>query len=288
MRNFQLSELLQGGIDWAFAQWPQQQPSDKLLSRCRVVGHRGYFDNLNIFENTLPAFQNCIDHGIWGVELDIRWTQDLHPVVLHDTDCGRVYGRPNIEPARYPLSLLRQRAPFIPTLQEVVDLCGFKVHLMIELKESLSDPDHQKVRHLSHILQRLRPEIDFHLMSFSNEQLKHIDFVPKKSLLGIAEWNLMEMSSQVLHSEYGGITGHYLLMNKNMIKTHQEAGQKVGVGFISSTNSLFREINRGVDWVFTNHPLSIQQCLKNSRTQVKKKMSSIEPDYLTSGELKHL
>lgn len=228
---------------------------------CRPVAHRGQHDNFNVIENTLPAFETCARNKIWGIEFDLRWTEDLEPVVLHDPDCGRVFGRPNISPARYTLKMLRQHAPHIPTLAEVVDHFGLQLHLMIELKESLSDPDNVKIKRLQEILSRLRPAEDYHFMSFSTEILKRVDFVTPKACLGIAEFNVKEMSQECLKRSFGGLTGHYLLLKQKLIDEHHQAEQKVGVGFVASRNSLRRELSRGIDWVFTNHPLKVKQWL---------------------------
>lgn len=253
------TDVLQYSVDGFFAQLPQKKPSLKHLRFSKIIAHRGHHDNTQVFENTLAAFDSCLKSRIWGIELDVRWTEDLFPVVLHDQDCGRVFGRPSLKPSRYTLRMLRQHAPMIPTLQEVVDLFGLQIHLMIELKESLSDPDNIKVQRLLDILRALRPGIDYHLMSFSTEILKRVDFLPPDCMLGIADWDLGEMSKECLNRNYGGLTGHYLFMTPSLIELHHQHQQKIGVGFIKSPNSLYREINRKVDWIFTNHPLQLKK-----------------------------
>lgn len=270
------NEILQSSSDPIFSLLPQPRPTPKRSLQSKVIAHRGVFDNRHIFENTLDSFTQCMEHKIWGLELDLRWTEDLHPIILHDRDCGRVFGRPEIIPQLHTLDLLRQRAPFIPTLQEALDLCGFQIHLMIEIKESLSDPHNLKISRLAQCLKNLRPGIDYHFMSFSPEWLKRIDFVPPQTLLTIADWNLKQMSSWTLQYNWGGITGHYLLMSQKVINLHHQAQQKTGVGFISSRNSLYREVNRGVDWLFTNHPIQIQSWLDDliKKTSVQDPSSS--------------
>ncbi|MCC7403882.1 MAG: glycerophosphodiester phosphodiesterase [Bdellovibrionales bacterium] len=262
MSSASFDQFLQNRLDDFFSLWPQPTPSITRLRNCRLVAHRGQHDNFNVLENTLPAFETCVRNQIWGIELDLRWTEDLEPIILHDPDCGRVFGRPNIVPSRLSFRLLKQQAPFIPSLAEVVDEFGLQLHLMIELKESLSDPDNRKVRRLTEILQKLRPAEDYHFMSFSSEILKRVDFVPSTTCLGIAEWNVQEMSAECLKRSFGGITGHYLLLNQKVVERHHQANQKVGAGFIASRLSLWRELNRGVDWIFTNNSLQTKQWLE--------------------------
>ena len=52
-----------------------------------IVAHRG--DWRNAPENSLEAFQNCIDEGIDAVEIDIRETKDGELVVMHDKTLNR-------------------------------------------------------------------------------------------------------------------------------------------------------------------------------------------------------
>lgn len=48
----------------------------------RLLAHRGL--RTLAPENTLAAFQLCRDHGIAGVELDVRLSRDGLPVIIHD------------------------------------------------------------------------------------------------------------------------------------------------------------------------------------------------------------
>ena len=66
------------------------------------------------------------------------------------------------------------------------------------------------------------------------------------------------LSRLALQRSLGGLTGHYLLVNRRKIDAHHRAGQKVGTGFVDSANCLFREIHRGVDWVFSNRAAYLQ------------------------------
>ena len=69
------------------------------------------------------------------------------------------------------------------------------------------------------------------------------------------------MSRCSLQKNYGGIAGHYLFITDARLRYHQQNGQNVGTAYIRSRNSLFREISRGVDWVFSNHACKIQNIL---------------------------
>jgi glycerophosphoryl diester phosphodiesterase len=40
---------------------------------------------------------------------------------------------------------------------------------------------------------------------------------------------------------------------------HHRKRQRVGTGYIASPGCLFRELNRGVDWIFSNHAEGLQR-----------------------------
>ena len=127
-------------FDRLFQRIPRRCPQQQILRRCKIVTHRGEFDNHRVFENTLPAFDRALALGVWGLEFDVRWTRDLCPVVIHDPDTRRVFGGETFI-ARTCYADLNVSYPMIPTLEEVVDRYGGRVHLMVELKrETLPAP----------------------------------------------------------------------------------------------------------------------------------------------------
>ena len=65
----------------------------------------------------------------------MRWTSDLQPVVIHDTNTGRVFGI-DLVVAETNLQELQRQTPDIPTLAAVVERFGGKTHLMVELKRN--------------------------------------------------------------------------------------------------------------------------------------------------------
>ncbi|WP_237759234.1 hypothetical protein [Legionella erythra] len=57
-----------------------------------------------------------------------------------------------------------------------------------------------------------------------------------------------------------------MLLSNKKIKALKAAGQQVGVGFIDSKNSLYRELNRGIRWVFTNRAEHISALLSKIKS----------------------
>ena len=183
-------------IDWAFSRRPRPHPGIERLQSCRIISHRGEHDNRRVFENTLVAFDAAVAQGVWGIEFDLRWTRDLAPVVIHDADLRRLFGR------------------------------------------------------------------DFHLLSLAPEMFRLINFAPAAAFVPVARLNFAGLRRLAMQEGYGGVAGHYALVGDSSIQRLHAAGQKVGTGYPRSRNCLFREIHRGVDWIFSNHAGEVQRLIR--------------------------
>ncbi|MFZ0613207.1 MAG: glycerophosphodiester phosphodiesterase family protein [Desulfobacterales bacterium] len=248
------------GTNAFFRHYPQPRPPAERLAQCRIISHRGEHDNRRIIENTLPAFRAAAAGGSWGIEFDVRWTRDRRPVVSHDPDARRLFGRA-ISIRQTDFSDLKRACPMIPTLDEVVRACGRKVHLMVELKdEPFDDIAHQR-RVLEAHFAGLTPVTDFHMMSLAPEVLEVFAVVPPAARLPIAQAHVGAMSRLAADRHYGGLLGHCLLVTDRLVRHHAAMGQKVGTGFADSVNCLFREINRHVTWIFSNRAVALQEVI---------------------------
>lgn len=245
-------------VDLFFSRWPQPVPTLERLKGCKIISHRGEHDNRTVIENTLPAFDIARDAGVWGIEFDIRWTKDLYPVVFHDPDLNRLF-HTDRKISEFSRDELQQDFPMIPTLADVIQKYGKTLHLMVEIKEEVyPDPEYQN-QVLKNLFSSLAPEKDFHILSLSQEMFSILTFVHKSVFLPVSEMNFIQLSKLAFKNRYCGISGHYLFLSDLLLKKHRNIGQKTGTGFISSQNALFRELNRGIDWIFSNHAIKIQQ-----------------------------
>lgn len=251
--------------DLFFARWPQPVPSREKLLNCKIVSHRGEHDNQTVIENTIEAFHRVHQAGIWGIEFDIRWTRDLHPVVFHDPDLKRLF-QSDLRISELTRSEIRKQFPRIPDLGEVIQQYGKKLHFMVEMKkEPYPDPEHQN-QVLKDLFAPLTPRADYHIMSLSPELFPQLTFADRSCFLPIAETNFIRLSRLAYEKGYCGITGHYLFLSNSLLKKHRNRNQKVGTGFPGSRHALFRELNRGIDWIFSNHALKLQD-IRNQALQ---------------------
>ena len=245
-------------IDGFYAIWPQPYPGKDLLKNCKIISHRGEHDNQSVFENTLSAFDKSQENNVWGIECDLRWTKDLQPVIIHDPDLLRVFGL-NVKVCQVSLSELKSKCSSVPSLKEVIQRYGKKIHLMLEIKEEqYPDPVYQN-QVLTDMFSSLKPKDDFHILTLRPQMFKVINFVPKSTFIPIARLNFFKLSKLARHENYFGFAGHYFLLTKAILKKHHALHQKVGTGYISSKNCLFRELNRGVEWIYSNNAAELQR-----------------------------
>jgi glycerophosphoryl diester phosphodiesterase len=232
-------------------------PDYRRLRGCKIVAHRGSCDNRLVMENTMAAFDRAAEAGVWGLEMDIRWTRDQIPVVFHDPDLNRLYGRAETI-ATFSLNELQRQYPAIPSLREVVVRFGQKTHLMIEVKNQSWPARRIQDQCLAEVLQPLTPVRDFHLMTLDPIQPQPFRCLPPRAWVAIAEGWPGSSSRWVQRHRWGGVCGHYLLVGKTMIDRHHQESQRIGTGYIESCSCLFRELNRGVDWIFSNNAVVLQ------------------------------
>lgn len=247
-------------VNQIMAIMPRPKPPQPLLDEACVIAHRGAHDrSQGIIENTDAAFARALACGCWGIELDVRATADGVLVVHHDPNLLRLWQRPDVI-SQLPFQTLRALVPAIPTLAEVVDRYGKRMHLFIEIKVSLHGD------YLYDHLKALTPMDDYHLISLNETLLTPLKRFPRAALMLVPEHhNVSQFCRISLKKHYGGVLGHYLLLTNKKIKPLVVAGQQVGVGFIDSQNSLYRELNRGIRWVFTNQAQRIRRVLAREK-----------------------
>ncbi len=257
-----MQNLLVRLTDRIFAAAPRRVRGRVALDGCRIVSHRGEHDNRAVLENTTAAFDRADKAGVWGLELDVRWTRDRHPVVFHDASALRLYGADRrIE--NMDMRTLQLEFPLIPLLTDIVSRYGGRLHLMVEIKCMGSEPASQNER-LRRAFSGLSPMKDYHLLSLDPTVLDKIQFAPQRSLLPIAEINVRSLSDLALRKGCGGIAGHYLLMSGAVLRRHRRCNQEVGTGFVDSKNCLYREAARGVKWLFSNRAAEMQEIVRKS------------------------
>lgn len=139
----------------------------------RPIAHRG-LHNAEFPENSMPAYQNAIDHN-FNIEIDVHVTNDGEMVVFHDDNLKRVCGVNKVikrctlqELKSYPL-LDKAGNPTeyrMPTLKEFLQLVDGKVGILCEIK-GLLPIDFSIVRETIKVLKEVDYKGNIALQSFN-------------------------------------------------------------------------------------------------------------------------
>lgn len=235
-----------------------RQPTLTQLQQAHIVAHRGQHDgNQQILENTVPAFDPVVAAGVASIEFDIRYTADDEPIVLHDANLSRVFGHAG-QVDQLKWSVLRQRAPQIPHLEDILARYSGRVHCMIELKTRGSQRAENRLREY---LAPLRPAQDYHIMAQDTRFFEALNELPGHIRIPIATTNLPTIRNWCRHHECGGMAGPFPLINQTDIDLARQTRRLIGSGYITRQAILMHEIARGIGWIFTDHPLYLQQML---------------------------
>ncbi|NMA22946.1 MAG: glycerophosphodiester phosphodiesterase [Spirochaetales bacterium] len=107
----------------------------KVFEKPLLFGHRG--DSAHHTENTLTAFEACIEAKIDGIELDVQLCKSGQLVVFHDSTLSRLCGIDRRVDEMTLDELKEVRLPGdeqIPTLSEVFSTIGSHLVYDLELK----------------------------------------------------------------------------------------------------------------------------------------------------------
>lgn len=241
-------KIVEKTLDWYFACLPRKKPHSKQIAEVQLIAHRGAHEQaLKIIENTHAAFARAETLGCWGIELDVHATADEILVVNHDSSLQRIWDK-DLMIADLSFAQLRQLVPDIPSLSEVIERYGKKMHLFIELKTPF-----RAEAALQKALQNLVPCEDYHLLSLDEPLFASFTLFDKKLMFLVPVHNNVARFCQLsLQKGYGGVLGHYVMLTNKKIKMLENAQQQVGVGQVNSVFGLYRELNRGLRWIFSN------------------------------------
>lgn len=252
---------LAGLAEAVIAAVPRRAPGRAALANAKLVAHRGQRDGQRVRENTFAAFDPVIAAGVPAIEFDVRFTRDHEPVVVHDDDLQRVFGRPE-RIVDTDWATLRRIAPDLPHLDALLARYAERAHLMIELKTRGAK---QAERRLAELLTPLRPATDFHILSLRPGLFALLSELPSNCRIPVAKLDLAEQFRWALAHPCGGLAGPQMLMRASQIRRLRAERDFVGSGFVSRTGALWREIGRGVEWIFSNNPVPLQRALDRAR-----------------------
>ena len=226
-----------------------------------IMAHRGF--SAAAPENTMPAFQKCIDEGFSAAELDVQMLKDGTIIVMHDDNLKRTTGvDKNVWEVTYDEIKDLDNGRFfdesfagteIPTLDEVIKLAGSgkdKLYLNIEIKRNGHDEG---------ITQKVVDII------VANDYIANCDVTSQdyKTLEEIREINPSVLTAYTSAIGIGNIESldaadiisiqETFATYENIERIHR-AGKHVFVWTVNEKDTMERLVSLNVDAILTNDP----------------------------------
>ena len=265
--EFKWEPWLMALVDGLIRRWGRRSPTREQWRQVRLIAHRGDHDNARILENTLPAFDRAVNAGVWGIEMDMRWTRDHQPVIFHDHDLSRMFHCP-LPLCGLTLAELKRRFPQVPTLAQVITRYGRRAHLMLEVKPAAHVPAGKRNHVLGQHLKGLKAGRDYHLLALDLPLLRELYGVPARAKLPIAYLRISNLTRFIRREKYGGLCGHYLLLAYHPAVRPIRRMKRIGVGFADNWAVLKWIAARDVAWIFSNQAVALEQRRRVRLTQI--------------------
>ncbi len=237
-----------------------------------VLAHRG--DLAHAPENTLPSFQQAIQKGADGVELDAKLTVDGHVIVIHDPTLERTTnGKGRV--ASFTLEDVRKldagswfnekfHGTKVPLLEEVFETVGKEKLINIELT-NYSTPRDGLVDKVCELIKRHNNQSQIIFSSFFASNLKRgaqlLPEVPRGLLAmpGIA--GVWTRSFGFMFGEYQALHPHISSVSREQVQRVHRLNRRVHVWTANTPMEALKLRDYGVDGLFTDDPQTVLQAL---------------------------
>ena len=200
-----------------------------------LLGHRGARVSAGVSENTLPAFDLCLDHGCDGFEFDLRLAACGQAVVCHDP---KIRG---ITVSKVPCSQLDG----LPRLEDVLQRYSQRCFLDIELKVR-----NLESKTLDALLQT-PPECGCVVSSFVPDIVMELKGRSATVPVGIiCEKPAQLESGRQLPVDY--VIAHQSLVDQRLVSEIHQTGKKLLVWTVNQKSKMLRLAEWGVDGIIAD------------------------------------
>jgi glycerophosphoryl diester phosphodiesterase len=237
-----------------------------------ILAHRG--DLAHAPENTLPSFQQAIQKGADGVELDAKLTSDGHVIVIHDTTVDRTTDGKGRIPS-FTLDAIRAldagswfdpkfSGAKVPLLSEVFETVGKDKLINIELT-NYATPRDGLVLKVCALIQKHNNQKQIIFSSFFPSNLKiaaqTLPEIPRGLLAmpGIA--GVWARSFGFMFGDYQALHPHISNASREQIQRVHRLKRRVHVWTGNTPEEIMRLKNWDVDGIFSDDPQTAVQAL---------------------------
>jgi len=214
-----------------------------------IMGHRGAAALEP--ENTLRSIERAMEIGVDAVEIDVRLSKDRELVVIHDSTVDRTTNGSG-PVSGYLLDDLKKldagEGQTIPTLQEVMELIGHKVKLVIELKEEETE------RMVVELIKRNNLDDNVYVISFWHELVKAVKVIESCIKTGVLLVGCPVDTCVASQASADALVMKYNFVNRHFVDMVHKDGLKVFVWNIDDRHLLKPYVDMGVDGIGSNDP----------------------------------
>lgn len=227
------------------------------FSKNRVVAHRGAWRKKNVLQNSVRSFQNAVELGCQGSELDVWLTADNKVVLSHDP---QVYGLEveNTTSLQLFQQTINEKDP-VPSLQELLIAARAQnvTHPIIEIKDSQKGLERtlQLADSVVNIVHRMKMQGYVEYISFNYEVLKRIrELDPTARILYL--WEGKKELKDLVNDRISGIDYSYYAyrQDKELLKKAKSMGLLTNVWTVNDAEELLFHYQQGVDYITTDEP----------------------------------
>ena len=230
-----------------------------------ILAHRGDFAHAP--ENTLPSFQQAIQKGADGVELDAKLTSDGHVIVIHDSTVDRTTDSRG-KVASFTLESIRKfdaglwfnekfRGTKVPLLEEVFETIGKDKLINIELT-NYSTPRDGLVDKICELIRKHNNQSQILFSSFfvSNLKIASQQFpqIPRGLLAMPGLLGLWARSFGFMFGDYQALHPHISNASPEQVQRVHRIHRRVHVWTANTPEEITRLKQWGVDGIFTDNP----------------------------------
>jgi glycerophosphoryl diester phosphodiesterase len=251
----------------------------KLRTRPLNIGHRGCRGNLP--ENSMESFAYALEFAD-GFELDTQLSQDLVPIVLHDSTLDRTTnskGYASTIKSHELTSILLSNGEPLPRLESVLERFGNKTIINVEIKKELTlKSTIQSVRSIGNAILKTRFNREKMIVSsfspltlyycqkfFPRIQRAQLIADPKTSgIKGFRGWLLGTRIFAIAWNATGVVWEKTILLSnsdhgQNLVKKAHKCNQSVWV-YTSNEPKEWKFLSEiGVDGIITDRPKEFQE-----------------------------
>jgi glycerophosphoryl diester phosphodiesterase len=212
-----------------------------LPAKLLLLGHRGA--RLYAPENTIPAFDLALEHGVDGFEFDVRSTSNRQSIICHDPRLNRLVIRKHTFKQLQSGCASAEEWP--PSLEDVLDRYARTAFLNIEVKVRGME------QFVARAVKRVRPKRGYFISSFLPSVVRKLHAIDSTLVLGAlaqTRWQLRRW--HILPVSY--VVPHYRLLSPRLIEKIHAAGKTVITWTVNDPRKMLRAAAMGVDGIISD------------------------------------